>query len=135
MNITVTQDQGSVPVTVFRIEGELNSEEPLRTQAESAHASGTQNILLDLSRVPYISSSGLRAIHSIFNLLRSSSPEESGAAMRKGIAAGTFASPHLKLLNPSKNVLEVLKTAGYDMFLEIHHDYKKAIASFKPGVS
>jgi hypothetical protein len=26
--------------------------------------------------------------------------------------------------------MEVLKTAGYDMFLEIHTDYKKALASF-----
>jgi len=50
--------------------------------------------------------------------------------MKKGIVAGTFTSPHLKLYNPTSHVLEALKTAGYDMFLEIHRDYKKAISSF-----
>jgi hypothetical protein len=34
------------------------------------------------------------------------------------------------LLKPSKSVAEVLRMSGYDMFLEIHQDLKKAIASF-----
>lgn len=130
MEITVTQEQGRVPVTVFRLVGELSSDEPLSTRVREAHQEGTRNILIDLSKVPYISSAGLRALHAIFTLLRAESPEESHEAMSKGISAGTFTSPHLKLLNPTKNAMEVLKTAGYDMFLEIHHDYAKALASF-----
>ncbi len=130
MEINISQDQGSVPVTVFRLKGDLNSEEPLHTKAREAYESGARNILIDLSEVPYLSSAGLRALHSLFTLLRTDTPEESDAAMRKGISAGTFTSPHLKLLNPSKHTLEALKTAGYDMFLEIHHDYNKAITSF-----
>lgn len=130
MEITITHEKARVPVIVFHLDGELTSEETLSTKVREAHQAGTRNILIDLSKVPYISSAGLRALHAAFSLLRTESPEESDAAMRKGITAGTFTSPHLKLLNPNKHALEVLKTAGYDMFLEIHHDYQKALASF-----
>jgi hypothetical protein len=36
----------------------------------------------------------------------------------------------LKLLSPTQHVAESLRVAGYDMFLEIHQDRRKAIASF-----
>ena len=39
-------------------------------------------------------------------------------------------SPHLKLVKPTPHVLEVLKSAGYDMFLEIHRDLRQALDSF-----
>ncbi len=130
MEITVSNDQGRVPVTVFHLKGDLTSEQELLSQARQAYQVDTRFILLDLAGVPYMSSASLSALHQIFNMLRRDTPVQSDRFVTKGIVAGTFTSPHLKLLNPSAHVLEVLKTAGYDMFLEIHHDYKKAIASF-----
>lgn len=130
MEISISQDQGKVPVSVFHLNGDLRSEDELLSQARNTFESGARNILIDLSGVRYISSSGLRAIHKIFKMLRTDALDESDEAMHTGISAGTFTSPHLKLLKPQKNVLEVLKLAGYDMFLEIHQDYKKAVASF-----
>ncbi len=130
MEITISYGQGRVPVTIFHLNGDLLEEEPLQTRAREAFEAGTRNLLLDMSQVPYISSQGLRALHFIFMLLRSDSPEESDAAVKAGITAGTFESPHLKLLKPSKNVAEVLKISGYDMYLQIHKDFNAAIASF-----
>lgn len=130
MQISVSQEEARVPVTVFRLSGDLTSEVELQTAAQEAFEAGARNILLDLKNVPYMSSAGLRAIHNIFMMLRSDSPAESNKAMTAGIAAGTFTSPHLKLLSPTQHVHEVLKTAGYDMFLEIHQDQKRALASF-----
>lgn len=130
MEIVVTQDEGQVPVTVFQLKGDLADEEPLRSQATEAYEAGTRNLLLDLSEVPYITSSGLRAIHYVFDLLRSDSPDESDQAVRKGIASGQYKSPHLKLFKPSKNASKALSVSGYDMFLEIHKNYNEAIASF-----
>ncbi|GAB4435582.1 MAG: hypothetical protein OHK0015_26590 [Chloroflexi bacterium OHK40] len=130
MDIFVAQAQGRVPVTVFRIRGPITSNVELEQQARAAYDAGARNILLDLSEVPYIATYGLRALHYIYTLLRTSAPEESDAAVHAGISAGTFTSPHLKLLKPSAHALEALKVAGYDMFLEIHRDYDKAIASF-----
>ena len=124
--------RGRVPVTVLKVEGELGQEsyEQLQNQAREAYDAGSQNILLDLSKVSFMSSSGLRAIHYIFALLRDETPADGEAAVQKGIAAGTYKSPHLKLLKPSSRVHQVLKASGFDMFLEIHSDLKKAIASF-----
>ena len=130
MEIVVTQEEGRVPVTVFRLKGDLASEEPLRSQATEAYEAGTRNLILDLSDVPYITSSGLRAIHYLFDLLRSDSPEESDQAVRKGIASGQYKSPHLKLVKPSKNASKALSISGYDMFLEVHKNKKEALASF-----
>jgi hypothetical protein len=62
--------------------------------------------------------------------LRSEASGESEQAVRKGIAAGTYKSLHLKLLKPNGNVMQALKMAGFDMFLEVHSNLKKAVASF-----
>lgn len=131
MDISVWYEQARVPVAVVRVNGNLTSNTELETTAQELYDRGTRNILLDLSNVPYMASAGLRALHSIYTLLRTDEPNESADVVNRGIAAGTYASPHFKLLNPSKNVLEVLKMAGYDMFLEIHHHFQRAVDSFE----
>jgi anti-anti-sigma factor len=131
--ITVSQEQGRVPVTVFHVIGDVidaNSFQQLEAQARAAFEAGTRNLLLDLTKVRYISSAGQRALHSIFMLLRANTPSESDETMKKGLMDGTFKSPHLKLLNPSPAVIDTLRVMGFDMFLEIHHNLKKAIASY-----
>jgi len=132
MDILVSQQQGRMPVTVFHVKGDIDmaSFERLQTEAREAVEAGTRDLVIDLTEVPYMSSAGLRALHYLFELLRGDSPSESDEAMRKGLADGTFKSPHLKLLKPSRRVLEVLKMAGFDMFLEIHSSLKNAVASF-----
>jgi anti-anti-sigma factor len=132
MEIMVSHQPGRVPVTVFHIKGDINTEtsEQLQTQAQQAIQSGTRNLLLDLTQVSSVSSYGIRTISQLFTWLRDGSRGENAEAVNKGIRDGTFKSPHLKLIAPSRNVLRVLTTAGIDMFLEIHDDLKQAIASF-----
>jgi hypothetical protein len=130
MDVTVSQAQGRVPVTIFTLNGAVTDNQELEERAREAYNSGVRNIILDLADVPYMATAGLRALHAIFTLLRADTPEESDEATKAGIAAGTFMSPHLKLVKPSPHVLEVLKAAGYDMFLEIHRDMNQAVASF-----
>ncbi len=132
MEITVSREMGRVPVTVLHVKGDIDmtSAEQIKTQARQAYDAGARNMLLDLASVPYMSSAGIRAIHEIFTMLRSDSPAESDEAIRKGLADGSYKSPHLKLLSPSNRVLEVLKMTGLDMFLEIHRNLKDAVASF-----
>jgi len=130
VEITVSQEQGRVPVTIFRIKGPVTTNEELEKQAQAAFDTGMRNLLLDMTDVPYIATSGLRALHNIYTLLRSDAREESDEAVRIGIASGTFKSPHLKILKPSAHVLQALKVAGYDMFLEIYDNPKRALASF-----
>lgn len=125
MEIIISQAQGKSPVTVFHLKGAVTEEEQLEARAQEAYAGGARNFLIDLSEVPYMSSSGLRALHALYMMVRGE-----GAGESEGIRRGTYTSPHLKLLKPNKDVLEVLKTAGYDMFLEIYKDEKSALSSF-----
>lgn len=131
MEIKISQEQGRVPVTIFQIQGDIDvhSYEELKAKAEEAHQAGMRHLLLDLTGVRYVGSTGLRAFHQIFNMLRDASPEED-QAMKQGLRDGSYKSAHFKLLNPSRDVIEVLTTTGFDMFLEIHTNLKKAIDSF-----
>ena len=91
---------------------------------------GARHLVLDLSKVPYMSSAGLRVLQNVFDKLRSLSADESDKEMYRRINEGSFTSPHLKLLNPTKEVIEVLKMTGFDMLVSIETDLKKAVASF-----
>lgn len=132
MEVSVQREESRVPVTVFHIEGSITAESylELQQQADDAFTSGARNLLLDLSDVDFISSSGLRAIHHIFVLFRDESDAEDDATVRKGLMAGTYHSSHLKLLNPDRNVLRSLQVSGFDMFLDIHSNRQTALASF-----
>jgi hypothetical protein len=132
MEIALEHVRGDVPVAVIAVEGSITVDnyERLQQEAEKAVRDGTSNILLDLSLASVVSSAGLRAIHHIFSLLRSDWPAESDRAVQKGMKDGTFKSPHLKILNPNEYVLSTLKTAGFDMFLEIYSDRRQALASY-----
>ena len=130
MEVISWHETGHVPVTILQLKGDLTAEEPLESQARLAFQDGARNIILDLSHVPYISSSGLRAIHIIYMMLREADPQDSAMAAQ-GIARGTYKAPHLKLVNPTRNGLRALTTAGYDMFLDILDDIPTAVAQFR----
>jgi anti-anti-sigma factor len=130
MQITVSQEMGRVPVTIMHVAGNIDSTsyEQFQAQALGLIHNGSHNLLLDLHDVPFISSAGLRAINQIYNALRERS--ESQELVSKGVTAGTYKSPHLKLLSPNRRVMEVLRMSGFDMFLDIQSNLHDAVASF-----
>ena len=132
MEITVREEQVRVPVTVFEVSGDLdiNTASEFLARAREAKAAGMTNLVVDFTNCRYVSSAGVRALHQIFLLLRTQSPEESDAVMREGIRAGTFTSPHLRLVNPSKRVEEALKIPGLDMYLAIYPTLEEALAAY-----
>ncbi len=132
MEITITQEQGRVPVTVFHIEGDIaaDTSEQLETQARQAIDSGTRHLLLDLEKVRFVSSYGIRSISTIFSWLRNRDEGEDDESLSAGLKSGTFKACCLKIARPSKQVREALTIAGIDMFLEMHNDLQKAINAF-----
>jgi hypothetical protein len=79
-----------------------------------------------------VSSAGLRALHHIFNKLRANDTAHpaSEEEVRRGINAGTYKSPHLKLLNLSKETKTAFELSGFDMFIDTFNDKEEAVASF-----
>ncbi len=130
MEIASWHETGAVPVTILQVKGDLTANEPLESRARTAVLDGARDIVLDLSHVPYISSAGLRAIHAIYMLLRDADPDDGETASRN-IARGTYKSPHLKLVRPSKNGVKALSTAGYDMFLDLFDNVPAAVGSYQ----
>ncbi len=134
MEIKAFTENGSVPVTVIHVDGNIDSGtyEKFLAKANELIKGGTRHILVDLSHVKFVSSAGLRAFHDVFNQLRALDTDSnmSDEEVQKGISAGTYKSPHLKLLNISPEARTAFETAGFDMFIETHTDLKTAVASF-----
>jgi len=134
MEIKVSTENGRVPITVLHVDGNIDSStsETFLSAVKKLINEGARYILVDLSHAPFVSSAGLRAFHNIFNELRSLNPEAnlSDEQMKKGISAGTYKSPHLKLLNLSPETKTAFETSGFDMYIDTFNDRKAAIASF-----
>jgi anti-anti-sigma factor len=132
MQITASAAQSKPSVTILAIQGEISAQtsDQFEAAARQAIESGARYLLLDLTEVPYVSTAGLRSVHSIFNLLHTADTEDESEAMRMGLRDGSFKSPHLKLLNPPPEVVKVLRVTGFDMFIESYQDLPAALAAF-----
>jgi len=131
MEITVTQEQNRVPVSVLHVAGQTDSAsaEVLQKKAMEIIDGGARYLIFDLSKVPYMSSAGLRVLQEVFNKLRAVAPDESDKDMHRHITDGSYQLPNLKIVNPTPEVMEVLKMSGFDMLISIEKDLKKALAS------
>jgi len=136
MNISVSQAQGNVPVTVIKLDGQLDGQnyQELVTKAQELYKAGTHNFLLDLSELTYISSAGLVALHSMALLTRGEElPDTEGGwstyrSMGRSSEAGL--QKHVKLLNPRSEVMGVLDMVGFSNVFEIYTDLDEAVKSF-----
>ena len=112
MEIKVSTESGRVPITLMHIDGNLDSSTygEFQKKAEELIKNGARYILVDLAHSPFVSSAGLRAIHQIYKDLNAIHPDAnlSEEEIKKGISAGTYKSPYLKLVNLSDETKMVL---------------------------
>jgi anti-anti-sigma regulatory factor len=136
MNITISQVQGRVPISVIRMDGKLDSQtyQDLIGKARDLYEADARDLLIDLTELTYISSAGLVALHTIALLLRGESlPDlEHGWASVKSMdrARDAGMQKHIKLLNPQPEVNSVLEMVGFAQIFEIFSDREKAIQAF-----
>jgi anti-anti-sigma factor len=136
MNISVSQAQGRVPVTVIKLDGQLDGQnfQDLIAKAQELHSAGTRDFLLDLSDLTYVSSAGLVALHSVALLARGEEVpdmERGWAAYRSmGRSSEAGIQKHVKLLNPRSEIMGVLDMVGFSSLFEIFTDREEAVKSF-----
>ncbi|HTP02068.1 MAG TPA: STAS domain-containing protein [Anaerolineales bacterium] len=136
MEITVSNQRGTVPVTVVQPHGDVDASNfsQLISKVQALQSEGVQDFILDLSDVPFMSSAGLVALHSIANMLRGEkvADPQAGWAALKSIdrSRESGIQQHVKLLSPQPYVLETFDKAGFTQFFEIFTDLKKAVDSF-----
>jgi anti-anti-sigma factor len=138
MNIIVDQVAAGVPVTVMRLAGELDASnyQEIIGRAEALYQDGARHLLLDLSDLTFLSSSGLVALHSIALTMRGEKAPDPEAgwdlvhAMGNEVAASTGPQRSLKLLNPQSRVARTLDVSGFSRLFSIYSDQEEALASF-----
>ncbi len=136
MELTLSQQQGRVAVAVIQPHGDVDASNytGLVKKIEELFKGGTKDFLIDLSDVPFMSSAGLVALHSIAMMLRGEKPvdHKSGWGTLKAMdrVRDGGVQKHVKLLNPQQNVAETFDKAGFTQFFEVYSDLKKAVDSF-----
>jgi hypothetical protein len=136
MNISVSQSPGRVPVTVLKLDGQLDGQnyQELIAKAQELFQTGARDFLLDLSDLTYISSAGLVALHSVALLARGEAlPDVEGgwsAYRSMGRTSEAGVQRHVKLLNPRSEVMGVLDMVGFSNVFDIYTDRDEAINSF-----
>ena len=70
MNMTVDHAQGPAPVTILGLDGDLDASnfKEVIVKAQELYSAGTEYLLIDMSDVPFMSSAGLVALHSVPSL-------------------------------------------------------------------
>ncbi len=136
MEITVSQEQGRISISVIKVSGQLDGQtyEALITKAREVVDGGIRNILLDLSELTYISSAGLVSLHTIALLTRGEDlpdPEQGWSSLKSmDRSRDGGLQKNIKLLNPRPEVTSVLDMVGFSAFFEVFTDKQKAIDSF-----
>jgi anti-anti-sigma factor len=137
LSTTVEQVAGRVPITVVALEGELDASnfEGFIDEARTLYDAGTRNLLLDLSGLTFLASSGLVALHSIVRVMRGEPPPDPEAGwnalhtMGLDVAAGSTQT-EVQLCAAQPGVARVLQRTGLDRLFVVHPDRASAIAAF-----
>lgn len=136
MDISVSQMQGNVPVTVLKLDGQLDGQnyQELIEKARELYSAGARDFILDLSDLTYISSAGLVALHSVALLVKGEElpdTEQGWSAYRSlGRTSSSGMQTHIKLLNPQEDVRNVLDMVGFGNVFQIYTDLDEAVKSF-----
>ena len=137
MEIIISQNQDNSPVTIMQLQGALDgsSYEKFVTEAQNLYDAGTRNLILDMSELTFLSSAGLAGLHRIARVYagedRSTMEEGWSAIHALGKKRDSGFKNHVKLLNPSEKILDVLDTVGFKTFFEIFTEIHPATASFQ----
>jgi anti-sigma B factor antagonist len=110
MNITEREQNG---VTIFTLEGRVDSEGAvdLDLALQTATSEGKSKMVLEMSQVRYMNSSGLRTLADILTQNRKNGGD-------------------LKLVNLHPKVQRVFQIIGFDKFFSIYATVEEALASF-----
>ena len=141
MKMNITKTERPIPIVIIHLDGVLDSAnfKKLIEKAESLFAGGSRNLILDLTRLTFISSAGLGALHQVALLYHGKAPlepDESWASYRwatfRNIKRDHDLSrqDHVKLLSPTREVLEVLDMIGFSSLFEIYTFMPQAVESF-----
>lgn len=141
MNITTEYTEGQSEVAILTTHGDLDASNylDLIAKAREVYQAGCRRLLIDLGDTPFMSSSGIVALHSIAMLLRSDQELDTENGWEAFRAAGREREQgkqgFVKLLNPQPKVERTLEMTGLKNFFDVYADRGAALTSFSSMTS
>jgi len=136
MELIVSIRQAEEPIAIMQIKGDINASNFLDVvnRAQELYNNPAHNLIIDLSEVTSVSTTGLVALHKIA-LVYSGVPQEidQDAATkdrRPDFTHSSNARKFVKLLSPQPEVDKALEKAGMKLFFKVFKDLESAIESF-----
>jgi anti-anti-sigma factor len=130
MNINSYKYETDPSIAVLQLDGELDSSNYLAVidAAKKSFQEGSRKLAIDLSKVTFMSSAGLMAVHTITLLFRGEESETGFRAIDP--ERDRTAQARVKLIAPQAQVDQVLDTVGLKRFFQIFPDLDTALKSF-----
>ena len=134
MSLSIEQEQARVPVTVLAIHGDLDYSNYLGVieQVQELYRAGSRHLVIDLSEVPFIGSSGLVALHSaVLVMAGQSAPDtEAGWQAFHDLGQGSEGPANVRLVGLQPRVQQMLQRTALLRYFETFDDRTTAIDSF-----
>jgi anti-anti-sigma regulatory factor len=140
MIITITKMERPARVTILHLEGKLDGAnyENLIDEAQNIYDAGARDLIIDLSKLTFISSAGLASIHQVALLFRGErNPGWDGGWDAYHAISRDRSRPtqeHVKLLSPTEPVRQLFDLTGFDSLFETFTGIDQAVGSFKQSV-
>lgn len=121
---------------ILELNGELDASNYLDVidRVRQVYAGGARQLVLDLSNLSFLSSSGLVALHSAALIMRDEEPPDPALGWNTfhSVAAdvGQGFETCCKLVNPQGRVKKTLEMTGFNTFLEVFDSTDEAVRSF-----
>ena len=137
LETTIEQATARVPLTVISLAGELDASNfnELIEATRKLYDAGTRHLLLDMSDLRFMASSGLVALHSVLRLMHGEPPPDPeagwGALHSLGLdVSGGGTQTEVQLCGAQAPVERVLTRTGLTRLFNIHPDRATALAAF-----
>ena len=136
MTIDVEDLGGSPAVTVVSLDGELDASnyEGVIATVRDAYERGARGLVLDLSKLTFMASSGLFALHSAFRIMRGETPpdpEGGWGALHEMSRDHGGQSANVRLAAPQDAIARVLERTGMAGLFPIDADRAAAVAALQ----
>src|SRR5215207_9255013 len=136
LQTTVERVDGRVPITVLALEGELDASnfERVIDEVRGLYDAGDRTLLLDLSGLTFMASSGLVALHGIVLVMHGDQPPDleggwSAFHALTDAVGGGGRQAEVQLCGAQPAVTRVLERTGLDRLVLSHPDRATAIAA------
>jgi anti-anti-sigma factor len=137
LETTVATEDARVPITIVSLDGELDASnfEALIDTVTGLYDDGARHLLLDITGLRFMASSGLVALHAIVRIMHGEVPPDAEAGwdalhrMGHDAAAGSTQT-EVQLCGAEPAVQRVLDRTGMSQLFHVHADRATAVAAF-----